>query len=117
LYAARVAGIHAIDTIYPNVQNEEGFLEEVRLIKQLGFDGKSVIQPNQIKLVHRIYTPTVEDIRKALRIVAAIKEAETKGSGVIALDGRMVDKPIVERAQWTLELARASGIVPEEVGV
>ena len=114
LFAARVAGIHAIDTVYTNIADEEGFLSETRLIKQLGFDGKSVIQPSQIGLVHRVFTPDFEEIRKSLRVVQAIKEAEEKGSGVIALDGRMIDKPIVERAQRILELARASGIDPEK---
>ena len=115
LFAARVAGINAIDTVFSNVQDEEGFLAEVRLIKQLGFDGKSVIQPNQIKLVHRVYTPTEEEVHKALRVLEAIREAEVKGSGVIALDGRMIDKPVVERARWTIELAKVSGVIPEEV--
>ena len=116
--AARAAGIMALDTVYSDVNNEEGFEKEVRLAKQLGFDGKSVIHPNQIPIVNAVYTPTKAEIEKALRVVAAIKEAESKGSGVIAVDGKMVDKPIVERALRNLELARASGIeINEEVGV
>ena len=114
--AARAAGIMALDTVYSDVNNEEGFEKEVRLAKQLGFDGKSVIHPNQIPIVNAVYTPTKAEIDKALRIVAAIKEAEAQGSGVIAVDGKMVDKPIVERAMRNLELARASGIeINEEV--
>jgi len=108
--AARAAGIMALDTVYSDVNNEEGFEKEVRLAKQLGFDGKSVIHPNQIPIVNAVYTPTKAEIEKALRVLAAIKEAEAKGSGVISLDGKMVDKPIVERAQRNLELARAAGI-------
>jgi citrate lyase subunit beta/citryl-CoA lyase len=110
LFAARAAGINAVDTVYSNVTDEEGFLAEVRYIKQLGFDGKSVIQPSQIGVVHRVYTPTGAEIKKARRIVEALKEAEGKGSGVIALDGRMVDKPVVDRALRTIELARVAGI-------
>lgn len=107
ILAARAAGIDALDTVFSDVNNEEGFINEVKLIKQLGFDGKSIINPRQIDIVHKIYTPTAEEIRKSTRIIEAIKEAEEKGSGVISLDGKMVDKPIVERARRVLELANA----------
>jgi citrate lyase subunit beta/citryl-CoA lyase len=76
----------------------------------LGFDGKSVIHPLQIPIVNAVYTPTKTEIEKAQRVVAAIKDAEAKGSGVIAVDGKMIDKPIVERAMRNLELARAAGV-------
>jgi citrate lyase subunit beta/citryl-CoA lyase len=108
--AARAAGIMALDTVYSDVNNEEGFEKEVRLAKQLGFDGKSVIHPNQIPIVNAVYAPTKSEIEKALRVTAAMKEAEAKGSGVVSVDGKMVDKPIVERALRNLELARASGL-------
>jgi citrate lyase subunit beta/citryl-CoA lyase len=107
LLAARAAGIDALDTVFSDVNNEEGFINEVKLIKQLGFDVKSIINPRQIDIVHNIYAPTAEQIRKSTRIIEAIKEAEEKGSGVISLDGKMVDKPIVERARRVLELANA----------
>lgn len=109
LLAARAAGIDAIDTVYSDVNNEEGFRAEVRLIKQLGFDGKSVINPRQIKPVHEIYTPTQKEIDKSLAIMAAIEEANRKGSGVASLNGKMIDKPVVLRAQRTIDLARAVG--------
>lgn len=103
--AARAAGIMAIDTVFSSVDDEEGFKREARLAKQLGFDGKSVIHPSQIAMVHAIYTPTPEEVAKARRVVAAAADAEAKGSGVIALDGKMIDKPIVERAMRVLALA------------
>ena len=112
--AARAAGIYALDTVYSDVNNEEGFLEEVRLIKQLGFDGKSVISPRQIAPVHKIYTPSQKDIDFALRVIEVIKEANEKGSGVISLDGKMVDKPIVDRAERVIAMAKASGIQFDE---
>ncbi|HEQ4048027.1 TPA: citrate (pro-3S)-lyase subunit beta, partial [Streptococcus pyogenes] len=99
LHAARAAGIAAIDTVYSDVNNTEGFQNEVRMIKQLGFDGKSVINPRQIPLVNEIYTPTKKEIDHAKQVIWAIREAESKGSGVISLNGKMVDKPIVERAE------------------
>jgi len=103
--AARAAGIMAIDTVFTAVDDEEGFQREARLAKQLGFDGKSVIHPSQIAMVHAIYAPTPEEVAKARRVVAAAADAEAKGSGVIALDGKMIDKPIVERAMRVLALA------------
>ncbi len=103
--AARAAGIMAIDTVFTGVDDEEGFLREARLAKQLGFDGKSVIHPSQVALIHAVYTPSSGDVSKAKRVVAAAADAEAKGSGVISLDGKMIDKPIVERALRVLALA------------
>ncbi|MFH2115840.1 MAG: aldolase/citrate lyase family protein [Spirochaetota bacterium] len=103
--AARAAGIMAIDTVFTGVDDEEGFLREVRLAKQLGFDGKSLIHPSQIALTHAVYTPLPAETAKARRVIAAAAEAEARGSGVVSLDGRMIDKPIVERARRVLALA------------
>ena len=110
LLAARAAGIYALDTVFSNVNDEEGFRNEVELIKQLGFDGKSIINPRQIDIVNEVFAPTAKEIEHSIRVIAAAKEAESKGSGVISLDGRMVDKPIIERAQRVLALAEATGI-------
>lgn len=111
LLAARAAGIDAIDTVYSDINNEEGFRKEVEHIKQLGFDGKSIINPRQIKIVNEVYTPTKKDIDKALKIIEAIEEAERKGSGVISLNGKMIDKPIVERAKRVIHLAKAAHVI------
>ncbi|MDK2866907.1 MAG: citrate lyase subunit beta / citryl-CoA lyase [Clostridiales bacterium] len=108
LNAARAAGIAALDTVFSDINDMEGFENEVRLIKQLGFDGKSVINPKQIPVVHAIYKPTDAEVAHAKAVVAAIEEAEAKGYGVISLKGKMVDKPIVERAERILELSRLS---------
>lgn len=114
ILAARAANIYAIDTVYSNVNNDDGFKDEVKLIKQLGFDGKSVIHPKQIKMAHKIYEPTEKEIEGAIRVLYAIKEAEEKGSGVIAVDGKMIDGPIVDRAHRVIELAKATGVYKEE---
>lgn len=111
--AARAAGIYALDTVYSDVDNEEGFKREVELIKQLGFDGKSVINPRQIKPVHEIYAPTPQEIKKSIDVKRAAKEAEEKGLGVISLNGKMIDKPIVDRAERVLQLASAVGLYKE----
>jgi citrate lyase subunit beta/citryl-CoA lyase len=114
LLAARAAGIDAIDTVFSDVNDEEGLRRETRLIRQLGFDGKSIINPRQIKIVHEIFTPSEKEIDAARAVIAAIKEAERNGSGVISLKGKMIDKPVVERAHRTMDLARAAGILAEE---
>ncbi len=112
--AARAAGIDALDTVYSNVNDMETFRKEVELIKTLGFDGKSIINPRQIEVVNEVFAPTEKDITKARAIIAAIREAEEKGSGVISLNGKMVDRPVVIRAERTIELAIASGILTKE---
>ncbi len=116
LMAARAAGIYAIDTVFSDVNDEAGFIEEVKLIKQLGFDGKSVINPRQIDAVHDVYTPSQKEIEKSIRIIEASEEALQKGSGVVSLNGKMVDKPIIERAQRVLLLAQAAGVYGIEGG-
>lgn len=112
--AARAAGIDALDTVYSNLNDMETFRKEVELIKALGFDGKSIINPRQIEIINEVFAPKQKDIDKALTIIAAIKEAEKRGSGVIAVNGKMVDKPVVIRAQRTIELALASGVINKE---
>lgn len=111
LMACREAGIYALDTVYSDINNDEGFLEEVKLIKQLGFDGKSCIHPRQIQPVHQVFTPTAKEIDYAIRTFGAIREAEEKHSGVIALNGKMIDLPMVERARRVIRLADAAGIL------
>ena len=112
--AARAAGIDALDTVYSNLDDMETFRKEVELIKTLGFDGKSIINPRQIHIVNEVFAPTEKAIEKAKKIIAAIKEAEKRGSGVIAVNGKMVDRPVVIRAQRTIDLAIASGILAKE---
>lgn len=114
LHAAREAGIAAIDTVYSDVNNEEGLLAEVKHIKQLGFDGKSVINPRQIPVINKVYAPTEAEIQNAKEVIWAIEEAEAKGSGVIALNGQMVDKPIVDRAERVIALAKAMNLIGKE---
>lgn len=112
--AARAAGIDALDTVYSNLNDMETFRQEVEYIKTLGFDGKSIINPRQIEVINEVFAPKEKEITKARAIITAIKEAEAKGSGVIALNGKMIDRPVVIRAQRTINLAIASGILKEE---
>ena len=114
LNAARAAGIDALDTVYSDVNNEEGFIKEAMLIRQLGFDGKSVINPRQIPPLHKVFMPSEKDLTKARAVIEAAEEAERRGSGVISLNGKMIDKPIVTRARYLLDLAEAASVTPVE---
>lgn len=114
LNAARSAGIAALDTVYSDVNDEEGFLAEAALVKKLGFDGKSVINPRQIQPLHRCFMPSEKDLAKARAVMEAIEEAHRRGSGVISLKGKMIDKPVVIRAQRLIALAEADNLTEEE---
>lgn len=109
--AARAAGLEVADTVYADVNNDEGFLKEANLIKRMGFGGKSLIHPRQVELIHDVFTPSEKEIAKAVKIVEATEEALKQNLGVFTVDGKMVDKPIIERAQRTLELAKAAGVL------
>lgn len=112
LQAARAAGIQAFDTVYSDANNEDGFLKEAALIKQLGFDGKSLVNPRQIELLHNLFAPTQKDVDHARKVIEAANEAEQQGLGVVSLNGKMIDAPIIERARLVLERAK-SGIREE----
>ena len=113
LHAARVAGIDAFDVVYSNVNDDEGFLKEVSLIKKLGYNGKSLINPRQIELLHNAYAPTASEVENAKKVVEAAEEGERKGLGVVSLNGKMIDAPIITRAQKIIELAKYSGVRKE----
>ena len=112
--AAKAAGIMALDTVYSDVNNEEGFLAEATLIRKMGFDGKSIINPRQVAPLHAMFTPSERDLKKAMAIMDAIAEANARGSGVASLNGKMIDKPVVARAQYLLELYERSKAMPVE---
>lgn len=114
LHAARAAGIAAFDTVFTNMNDVEGFQRETEHIHELGFDGKSLVNPRQIDWVNKVYEPTKKEIENALDVEAAIEEAHRKGSGVISMNGQMVDRPVVLRAQRVIRLAKASNLINEE---
>ena len=103
--AAATAGIQASDTVYANLEDEEGLIAETRHVRDLGFTGKGVINPRQIGPIHSVFSPSPEEIAAAERIVAAAQDAEKQGIGAIAIGGKMIDKPVLERARRTLRLA------------
>ncbi len=103
--AAKAAGIQAIDTVFSDVADMEGLRASVLEAKSLGFEGKGCIHPRQIKVVHEAFAPIIEEIDKAKKIVLAFEEAEKKGLGVVSLGSKMIDPPVVKRAQKTINLA------------
>ena len=111
LLAARAAKIHAFDSVFSDVKDKAGFIKEAKYIKDLGFDGKSLINPNQISILHKIFAPTNKDVEWALDVIEASENARENGLGVVSIDGKMVDAPIIARAKWTLKLAKASGML------
>jgi citrate lyase subunit beta/citryl-CoA lyase len=112
--AARAAGIQAIDTVYSDVFNMGGLRDSVFEAKSLGFEGKGCIHPRQIKVVHESYDPTKEEIEKAKKIVLAFEDAEKKGLGVVSVGSKMIDPPVVKRAQKTIDLAVMNNILSKD---
>jgi citrate lyase subunit beta/citryl-CoA lyase len=104
---ARAAGLVALDTPWADVQDTDGLAADARRAKTLGFSGKYVIHPNHIEPVHEVFTPTEAEVAYARKLLGAWDEAQSKGLGAVQLDGRMVDRPIVERARRLIEQAEA----------
>ncbi len=111
VWAAKAAGVQAIDTIFSDVNDMDALRAETTLIKRLGFTGKSLVNPRQIEVIHEVFRPTPEEIQNALDVMEAIKRAREMGTGVISLRGRMVDAPVVTRAARTLRTAVAFGMI------
>ncbi len=111
--AARAAGVQPIDTVFSDVSDMEALHESVLEAKGLGFDGKGCIHPRQIEVIHRGFAPSETEITKARRIVVAFEQAEAEGLGVVSLGSKMIDPPVVKRALRSVELAVASGLLPE----
>ncbi|PPK82709.1 citrate lyase subunit beta/citryl-CoA lyase [Lacrimispora xylanisolvens] len=110
IIAARAAGVQCFDTVYTNLDDMEGFRKEVESIHLMGFDGKSIINPRQIRIVHEIFTPTVKDIIFAEKVVKEIDDKKAKGIGVFTVDGKMIDIAFYDGAIRTIYMAKASGV-------
>ena len=108
--AARAAGVQCFDTVYTDLNNMEGFRQDVETIHLMGFDGKSLVNPRQINTVHEIYTPTQKDIVFAEKVVKEIEEKKAQGIGVFTVDGKMIDIAFYDGAKRTINLAKASGV-------
>lgn len=108
--AARAAGVQCFDTVYTELNNEEGFRQDVVNIHLMGFDGKSVINPRQINTVHEIFTPTQKEIIFSEKVIREIDSKRKEGIGVFTVDGKMIDVAFYDGAVRTIQLAKASGV-------
>jgi len=107
--AAHAAGVQAIDSVFSDVADMEGLLAWARMSRGLGFEGMGCIHPRQIAPIHEGFSPTAPEIEKAQKIVAAFEDAQAKGLGVVSLGTKMIDPPVVLRAQRILAQAQAAG--------
>ncbi len=112
--ACRAAGIQPIDSVFSDVGDMEGLKENVIKSKALGFDGMGCIHPRQIRVIHEYFAPDINEIEKAKKIVKAFEEATAKGLGVVSLGTKMIDPPVVKRAQKTIDLAVNMGKLSKE---
>ncbi len=109
--ACKAAGIQPIDSVFSDVSDMEGLEKTVKASRVLGFEGMGCIHPRQIKVIHKAFEPTPAEIEKALKIVEAYRQAREKGLGVVSLGTKMIDPPVVKRAQRTVELAGRMGLL------
>ena len=110
IIAARAAGVQCFDTVYTNLDDMDGFRKDVETIHAMGFDGKSIINPRQIPIVHDVYTPKAKDILFAEKVVREIDAKRAQGIGVFTVDGKMIDIAFYAGAKRTLALAKASRV-------
>ena len=109
--ASRIAGLEPpIDTVWIHLKDEDGLRSSAQMVREMGFQGKLCIHPNQVEPIHSVFTPSADDVAQARRVVAAFDAAEADGSASIQLDGYFIDYPIVERARRQLALADAAGL-------
>ncbi len=109
--AARAAGVQCFDTVFTDLDDMDGFRREVEMDRQMGFDGKSIINPRQIRVVHEVYTPTRKEIVFAQKVVQEIESKRAAGIGVFTVDGKMIDVAFYDGAKRTLAMAEASGVL------
>ncbi|MBR5718972.1 MAG: CoA ester lyase [Clostridia bacterium] len=108
--AARAAGVDVYDTPFTDVNDDEGIITDAEYAKSLGFSGKSAIAPRHVKVINEVFSPSIKDIEYAKLVFEAIRIGKEHGKGAVSLRGKMIDKPIVERARQTLEMAKQLGL-------
>ena len=108
--AARAAGVDVYDTPFTDVNDDEGIVRDAEYAKSLGFSGKSAIAPRHVRVINEVFSPSAKDIEYARLVFEAIRIGKEQGKGAVSLRGKMIDKPIVERARQTLEIAKQLGL-------
>lgn len=110
IIAARAAGVQCFDTVFTDLDDMEGFRRETEMIHLMGFDGKSIVNPRQIPVVHQVFTPKEKDIIFAEKVVREIDTKKAQGIGVFTVNGKMIDIAFYDGAKRTLMLAKAAGV-------
>ena len=113
--AARAAGVDVYDTPFTDVNDDEGIVQDARLAKAFGFTGKASISPRHVDVINEVFSPTLAEIEYAYEVVEAIRVAKEMGKGAVSLRGKMIDAPIVARAERTIAMAKALGLDRTEV--
>ncbi|MCP3889505.1 MAG: CoA ester lyase [Desulfobulbaceae bacterium] len=103
--AAKAARVQALDTVFSDIKDDEGLRRDTQEIKELGFDGRAAIHPCQIETIHECFTPTKKEMQYAVNVIFAADKARSEGSGVAVVRGKMIDKPIIERAGKIIRFA------------
>lgn len=112
--AARAAGIDVYDTPFTDVNDDAGIIADAEYAKSLGFSGKAAIAPRHVRTINEVFSPSLKDIQYAQDVFEAIRLGKEQGKGAVSLRGKMIDKPIVERARQTLEAAKQLGLEVEK---
>jgi citrate lyase subunit beta/citryl-CoA lyase len=102
--AARAAGLQALDLVFVNIRDDEGFRRDAQVGRQLGYSGKMCIVPRQVETANVVFSPSAEEIERARRLLDAYDNAQADGRGVFEFEGAMVDEPILKRARGILDL-------------
>jgi len=105
IIAAKAAGVQALDTVFSDLTDEAGLRRDTIEIKEMGFDGRAAIHPSQIEIIHECFTPTDKEMQYAVNVLFAAEKARKEGSGVAVVKGKMVDKPIIQRAEKMIKYA------------
>lgn len=108
--AARAAGVEVYDTPFTDVNDDEGIYTDAQLAKSLGFTGKAAISPRHVGAINEVFSPSMQDIDYAYEVMEAIRIGKEQGKGAVSLRGKMIDAPIVARAQQTIDAAVALGL-------
>ena len=108
--AARAAGVDVYDTPFTDVNDDEGIYTDAQLAKSLGFTGKASISPRHVGAINEVFSPSMKDIDYAYEVMEAIRIGKEQGKGAVSLRGKMIDAPIVARAQQTIDAAIALGL-------
>ncbi|GAA0181036.1 CoA ester lyase [Clostridium sediminicola] len=108
--ACKASRVDCVDTPFTDVNDKEGLIKDTILAKSLGVTGKAAINPRQVNDINEVFAPSIEEIRYAKRVLKGVEEAEKEGKGVFAIDGKMVDAPVINRAKTVMEIANLLGL-------